>query len=144
MSMFTALFQECQHMPGFQSLISNMVEGIPGICSDVYIFSLGDLGSSFFPEVEGVYKKVCEKSNQWPVYQKVNSAIYLHFITDESNYAFWIVSEKLSVIGSTPMFLKPVPFDGICPGSFGSASWYIYQVSEKLCVSAWLLLSIHC
>lgn len=117
-------------MEGFQSLISNLVEGIPAICSDSYTFSLGDLGLSFYPEVEGTYLKVCEKSNQWPVYQKVDTALYIHFVTDESNYAFWIVSEKLSSYGTTPLFIKPVPMDGVCPGSYGSASWYIYQVTS--------------
>lgn len=70
---------------------------------------------------------MCEKPNGWPAYQKENEPLYLHFVSDSQNYAFWIVSEKLTNAGSTPKLLKPVKIDGVCPSSWGSGSWYIYQ-----------------
>ena len=102
---------------------------MPSFCKEEYQFVLGAKSLAYFPEVEGNYRKICQKSSDWPVYKSECDSNYLHFISDGTNYAFWIVSEKLTLNGSKPKMIKPVSINGLCPSSWGSPPWYIYEVN---------------
>ena len=89
--------------------------------------TLGTVGSTYYPETEGIYHRVCQSPNGWPIYQKENSSEILRYRTDNSSYSFWYFADKASPT-SQPKVLKPVSLSGECPGPESGGTWFVFEV----------------
>ena len=98
--------------------------------------TLGTIGATHYPEIEGTYQMVCKGTNGWPIYKKENSSEILEFITDGSSFAIWYVTVKASY-PSLSKILKPVTVPGQCLGPDTSSNWFVSLVS--LCFKHYLL-----
>ena len=96
-------------------------------CAQTYDLTLGAVGATNYPETEGTFHKVCQSTNNWPIYKKENSSEILQFITDGSEYAIWYFTEKASMT-SPPKVLKTVALSGECPGPESQTLWFIQVV----------------
>ena len=97
-------------------------------CAESYELKLGTLGATKFPEAEGTYQRICQDSDDHPIYQLVNGSYILRFVSSQPPLTFWSLYDN--ILATVPKMFKSVEAVGPCPGpETGSTPWFALLVS---------------
>ena len=81
-------------------------------CSNAYELTIGAVIATYYPEVEGIYDKVCDNSSGWPLYKRRDGNEIMYFFGSSTSGA-WLISDGIS---ATPKVIRPTSPSGVCPG----------------------------